>query len=206
MVAKSFAVANGAVVDPATEVLEKSGSGGTLGSTAGGNFESGSAIPKSGLETASADSFVVPSRGKAGTALAGAGDGEGDANGGGEAGKGVAVKSPGLEVVFEGGFEFKMGFVGKVANPDEASGEFNGLSAGLAFGSEGLAAPKPALGVVLKAAQGSVDVLVADGAVLLAVKGPVTPEMSGVVVSRSTRFSSSGFSVVFVPLSATKPP
>jgi hypothetical protein len=58
----------------------------------------------------------------------------------------------------------------------------------------------------LKAAQGSVDVLVADGAVLLAVKGPVTPEMSGVVVSRSTRFSSSGFSVVFVPLSATKPP
>jgi hypothetical protein len=164
----------------------------------------GRAIPKSGVDVSGA-SFVELKSGNGGSELGEFGkDAFADGNGVATDGRvEAAVNNPGLGV----GDVPNIGVVGKVAVPAKASSCGKALFAfGIAAGGAGVAA-KPALGAELKAAQGSVVAAVAvDGLLLLAVKGPVTPEMSGVVVSRSTRFSSSGFSVVFVPLSATKPP
>lgn len=164
--------------------------------------ELGRAIPKSGVELLLAS--LVALRSGSGTEFAelgraGAAEGNGVVAGGAA---GEAVNNPGLGV----GTVPKIGVVGNVAVPATASNDGKELAAsGIAAAGAGEEL-KPALGAVLKAAHGSPVAAVVDGALLVAVNGPVTPEMSGVVVSRSTRFSSSGFNVVFVPLSATKPP
>jgi hypothetical protein len=185
------------------------GSAGLAESTDGVD-ETGSAIPKSGVEVslASFDSFAELNKGSDGSVLGKLGnDAVADVVGAAiagvvEAGEAVsAVSNPGLGVEDDP----KIGVVGKVAVPADASSGGNGLFATeLAVAAAAGVEVNPLLGAVLNAAHGSV-VEVVDG-LLLGVNGPVTPEISGVVVSRSTRFSSSGFSVVFVPLSATKPP
>lgn len=181
-----------------------------LAESTDGVDEAGSAIPKSGVEVSLASfvSFAELNRGNDGSVLGKLGnDAVAEVVGAAvagvvEAGDAVsAVSNPGLGVEDTP----KIGVVGKVAVPADASSGGNGLFATelAAAGAAGVEV-NPLLGAVLNAAQGSV-VDVVDG-LLLGVKGPVTPEISGVVVSRSTRFSSSGFSVVFVPLRATKPP
>lgn len=205
------------VLEPATDSFEVAGSGVAAASgidpVTTGKVEPfdatdemgelGRAIPKSGDELLFG-SLVALRSGSDGSELvelgsAGAAEGKGVVAGGAT---GEAVNNPGLGV----GTVPKIGVVGKVAVPATASNAGNGLAAsGIAAAGAGEEL-KPALGAVLKAAHGSPVAAVVDGALLVAVNGPVTPEMSGVVVSRSTRFSNSGFNVVFVPLSATKPP
>ena len=178
-----------------------------LAESTDGVDEAGSAIPKSGVDVSLA-SFAELNRGNDGSVLGKLGnDAVADVDGAaivgvaevGEADS--AVNKPGLDVEDDP----KIGMVGKVAVPADASSGGNGLFATelAAAGAAGVEV-NPLLGAVLNAAHGSA-VEVVDG-LPLGVNGPVTPEISGVVVSRSTRFSSSGFSVVFVPLSATKPP
>ena len=181
-----------------------------LAESTDGVDEAGSAIPKSGVEVslASFASFAELNSGSDGSVLGKLGnDAVEDVDGAAIVGVvdvGIAVSAvnnPGLGVEDAP----KIGVVGKVAVPADASSGGNGLFATEldAAGAAGVEV-NPLLGAVLNAAHGSV-VEVVDG-LLLGVNGPVTPEISGVVVSRSTRFSSSGLSVVFVPLSATKPP
>ncbi|MCE3018415.1 MAG: hypothetical protein LW870_21375 [Pirellula sp.] len=183
-----------------------------LAESTDGVDEAGSAIPKSGVEVSLASfvSFAELNRGNDGSVLGKLGNDAFTEVAGAavagvveagvvEAGEAVsAVSSPWLGVEDAP----KIGVVGKVAVPADASSGGNGLFA-TELAAAGVAGVEvnPLLGAVLNAAHGSV----VDG-LLLGVNGPVTPEISGVVVSRSTRFSSSGFSVVFVPLIATKPP
>jgi hypothetical protein len=178
-----------------------------LAESTDGVDEAGSAIPKSGVEVSLA-SFAELNSGNDGSVLGKLGnDAVADVVGAAiagvvEAGEAVsAINNPGLGVEDAP----KIGVVGKVAVPADASSGGNGLFATEldAAGAAGVEV-NPLVGAVLNAAHGSV-VEIVDG-LLLGVNGPVTPEISGVVVSRSTRFSSSGLSVVFVPLSATKPP
>jgi hypothetical protein len=207
---KSFGVASCDFMVASGDDPARAGSGGLADSTEGRVLVAGRAIPKSGVDVSGA-SFVELKSGNGGSELGEFGkdafaDGDGVATDGSV---GAAVNNPGLAV----GDASKIGVVGKVAVPAKASSCGNWFSCGnwlfaLGVAVEGAGVEaNPALGVELKAAQGSVVAAVGvDGLLLLAVKGPVTPDISGVVVSRSTRFSSSGFNVVFVPLSATKPP
>jgi hypothetical protein len=203
LVDKSFDVASCDLRTASVDEPERLGRDGLADAT-GGRVDDGNAIPKSGVEVSFA-SFVELKSGNDGSGFGELGkasmaDGTGVVT---AAGVGVEVNNPGLcdeEVP-------KIGVVGKVAVPTEESSGVNGLFAlGLADAGAGVEA-NPVLGAVLNAAHGSVVVAVdVNELLLVAVNGPVTPDISGVVVSRSTRFSSSGLSVVFVPLSATKPP
>lgn len=203
MVNKSFDVASCDLSTASVGEPEGLGRDGLAEST-GGRVDDGNAIPKSGVEVSFA-SFVELKSGNDGSGFGELGkasmaDGTGVVT---AAGVGVEVNNPGLgdEEVPE------IGVVGKVAVPAEESSRGNGIFAlGFADAGAGVGA-NPVLGAVLNAAHGSVVAAVdVNELLLVAVNGPVTPDISGVVVSRSTRFSSSGLSVVLVPLSAMKPP